>query len=130
MLKAKAENAEIASLLEDNKELIVFAESELNKARASLPAVLCLSNEDMDPKNIMWLSAPPPANLYDLFPASGMQYFGVRSYGFCQEYFLLYKRALGNCVDEAERQLGISEVRNTMDRIKYIHKTIPQIKDA
>jgi hypothetical protein len=49
VLKAKAENAEIASLLEDNKELIVFAESELNKARASLPAVLCLSNEDMDP---------------------------------------------------------------------------------
>ena len=32
------------------------------------------------------------------------------------------QRALGNCMDDAERQLGISEVRNTIDRIKYIHK--------
>lgn len=29
------------------------------KARASLPAMSCLSNEDMDPKNIMWDNGIP-----------------------------------------------------------------------
>ena len=33
-------------------------------------------------------------------------------------------------MDEAERDLGISEVRNTIDRIKYIHKMVPQIREA
>ena len=172
VLKAKAENAEIASLLEDNKELIVFAESELNKARASLPAVLCLSNEDMDPKNIMWdhgipwmidLECLDYGNPISHVMQLALQWSGIVSGkmdvdkmiaffdGYLEAYdncfrgysdvvgvaytwveWLEYniQRALENCVDEAERQLGISEVRNTMDRIKYIHKTIPQIKEA
>ena len=57
--KAKEHDSVIASLLEDNEELLVYVESELNKARASLPAILCLSNEDMDPKNIMWDNRTP-----------------------------------------------------------------------
>ena len=40
------------------------------------------------------------------------------------------QRALGKCMDETERELGISEVRTTMDRIKCIHKTVPQIREA
>ena len=59
VLKAKEENSAVASLLEDNEELLVYAENELNKARTSLPSVLCLSNEDMDPKNIMWDNGVP-----------------------------------------------------------------------
>lgn len=33
-------------------------------------------------------------------------------------------------MDEAERKIGISEVQNTMNRIKYIHKIVPQIREA
>lgn len=33
-------------------------------------------------------------------------------------------------MDEAERKLGISEVRNTIDRIQYIHKMMPRIREA
>ena len=40
------------------------------------------------------------------------------------------QRTLGKCMDEAERELGISEVQNTMNRIKYIHKMLPQIREA
>lgn len=40
------------------------------------------------------------------------------------------QRALGVCIDDDERDLGISEVRNTIERIKYIHEIEPQIKEA
>lgn len=59
VMKAKEENSVIAFLLEDNEGLLVNVESELNKARMSLPSILCLSNEDMDPKNIMWDNGTP-----------------------------------------------------------------------
>lgn len=52
--KAKAKESEIAALLEEKKELLIYAESRLNKAKAALPNMLCISDEDMDPKNIMW----------------------------------------------------------------------------
>ena len=172
VLKAKAENSAIASILEDNEELLIYAENELNKARASLPAVLCLSNEDMDPKNIMWDNGSP--RMIDLEcldygnPIShvmqlALQWSGIvngkmdvnKMIAFFDGYLKAYdncfrgysdvvgvaytwvewleyniQRALGNCMDEAERQLGISEVRNTMDRMKYIRKTVPQIKEV
>jgi len=38
-------------------------------------------------------------------------------------------RALGKCSDENERQLGISEVRNTVARIKYIHDLEEKVKE-
>ncbi|MGN1187539.1 MAG: phosphotransferase, partial [Lachnospiraceae bacterium] len=52
--KAEKEKSEIAPVLAENKELLSYAEEEMNKARAVLPDILCVSNEDMDPKNIMW----------------------------------------------------------------------------
>lgn len=52
-------NSAICSLLEDHEELLVHTESELSKARTLLPAILCLSDEDMDPKNIMWDNGIP-----------------------------------------------------------------------
>nr|WP_300838950.1 aminoglycoside phosphotransferase family protein [uncultured Acetatifactor sp.] len=172
VLKAKEENSAITSLLEENEELLVYAENELNKARASLPAVLCLSNEDMDPKNIMWDNGIPwmidlecldYGNPISHVMQLALQWSGIVSGkmdvdkmiaffdGYLEAYdncfrgysdvvgvaytwveWLEYniQRALGNCMDDAERQLGISEVRNTIDRIKYIHKTVPQIKEA
>jgi len=38
------------------------------------------------------------------------------------------KRALGNCQDEAEQQLGLTEVKNTINRIKYIYQMEDKIK--
>ena len=49
----------IAALLTDNERLLVYAEKELNQARTFLPDVICVSNEDMDPKNIMWNNGNP-----------------------------------------------------------------------
>ncbi|MBQ9764883.1 MAG: aminoglycoside phosphotransferase family protein [Lachnospiraceae bacterium] len=164
VLKAKEEDSEIASLLEDNEELLMYVENELNRARASLPAMLCLSNEDMDPKNIMWDKGVPwvidlecldYGNPISHAMQLALQWAGIvtcymdidkmvaffdgyleaydncfRGYGdivgvaYTWVEWLEYniRRALGNCVDEAERKLGISEVRNTIHRIEYMHK--------
>lgn len=172
VLKAKEDNSVIASLLEDNEELLIYVESELNKARASLPAMLCLSNEDMDPKNIMWDNGMPwmidlecldYGNPISHVMQLALQWAGSvtcemdvdKMIAFFDGYLEAYdncfrgysdvvgvaytwiewleyniQRALGNCMDEAEKELGISEVRNTMDRIKYIHKIVPQIREA
>lgn len=58
-LKANEEKNEIAALLADNEKLLIYAEKELNQARASLPDIICVSNEDLDPKNIMWDNGNP-----------------------------------------------------------------------
>lgn len=172
VMKAKEENSVIASLLENNEEFLVNVEKELNKARMSLPSILCLSNEDMDPKNIMWDNGIPW--MIDLEcldygnPVShamqlALQWSGIVTCGmdidkmiaFFDGYLEAYdncfrgysdvagvaytwvewleyniQRTLGKCMDEAERKLGISEMQNTMNRIKYIHNMLPQIKEA
>lgn len=172
VLRAEAENSGIAALLKDNEELFVHAEKELNKARASLPDVLCVSNEDMDPKNVMWDGETP--RVIDLEcldygnPVShalqlALQWSGVvtcnidaeKMVAFFDGYLEAYdncfraysevfgvaytwiewleyniQRALGTCVDEAEKKLGLSEVRNTIERIKYIHDMENKIKDT
>ena len=172
MLKAKEDAPEIASLLKDNEELLIYVEGELNKARASLPAMSCISNEDMDPKNIMWDNGKPwvidlecldYGNPISHVMQLALQWSGIvtcemdvdRMVAFFDGYLEAYdncfrgysdivgvaytwvewlehniQRALGNCIDEAERALGIAEVRNTINRIAYIHKMEPQIKAA
>jgi len=40
------------------------------------------------------------------------------------------QRALGTCIDEEERKMGISEVKNTIDRIKYIRSMEKEIKEV
>ena len=170
--KANEQNSEIAPVLEDNVQLLIDVEKELNRARKSLPALMCISNEDMDPKNIMWNDGQP--YLIDLEcldygnPVShvlqlALQWSGIttcnmdvektaaffngylnaydngfRAYGdvFGLAYtwidWLEYniQRALGTCVDEEERIMGISEVRNTVDRIKYIRSMEEEIKEV
>ena len=39
-------------------------------------------------------------------------------------------RALGQCRDEEECQLGIAEVKNTLSRIRYIHDKESDIRQA
>lgn len=172
VLKAKEEKSEIASLLEDNEELFIYAEKEMNNARTSLPDILCLSNEDMDPKNVMWDNGNPWVIDLECLdygnPIShalqlALQWSGIvtcdidiekmitffdgymEAYdncfrGYSDVFGLAYtwvewleyniRRALGACMDEAEKMMGISEVRNTINRMKYIHNIEKNIKDA
>lgn len=172
VLKAQTERSEIASLLAENEELLVYAEKEMNYARISLPDILCLSNEDMDPKNIMWDNGNPwvidlecldYGNPISHILQLALQWSGITTCsldiekmiaffdGYLESYdncFRAYsdvfglaytwvewleyniRRALGACMDEAERMMGISEVKNTIDRIKYVHKVEKNIKDA
>lgn len=40
------------------------------------------------------------------------------------------QRALGACIDETDIMIGISEVRNTVERIKYIRNIEREMKEA
>ena len=51
---AKDQDSPIEKLLADNIELLETSKNELNEARKSLPPMRVISNDDMDPKNIMW----------------------------------------------------------------------------
>lgn len=169
-MKAKEQKSEIASLLLENEELLNYAEKEMNKARASLPDILCLSDEDMDPKNIMWDNGNPWVIDLECLdygnPVShvlqlALQWSGITtcdldiekmvSYfeGYLEAYdncFRAYgdvlglaytwvewleyniRRALGECMDDTEKMMGISEVENTINRIQYIHSNEQLIK--
>ena len=59
LCKVNEQNSEIAIILKDNIQLLIDVEKELNQARRDLPDLLCISNEDMDPKNIMWNDGKP-----------------------------------------------------------------------
>lgn len=141
--KAQSENSEIATLLKEKKELLIYVESQLNKAKGTLPKMLCVSNEDMDPKNIMWEETVTEALDMDKLIAFFAGYLkaydnGFRGYseltGIAYNWvdWLEYniQRALGNCVDATEQSLGISEVRNTIRRIKYLYQMESCIKEA
>lgn len=172
VLKTKEGKSEIASLLEDNEELLIYAEKELNKARVSLPDIQCVSNEDMDPKNIMWDNGNPwvidlecldYGNPISHVLQLALQWSGIvtcdmeieKMIAFFDGYMEAYdncfraysdvfglayiwvewleyniRRALGVCMDEEEKTMGISEVRNTINRIKYIHTIEKNIKAA
>ena len=51
---AKGKESSIAPLLEANLSLLENAQNKLNDARKRLPSMRAISNDDMDPKNIMW----------------------------------------------------------------------------
>lgn len=57
--KAKAKDSSIASLLEANMPLLKKAQNKLNEARKKLPSMRAISNDDMDPKNVMWNDGNP-----------------------------------------------------------------------
>ena len=163
-LRALEQGSEIASLLEGSESLLAYADQELNAARASLPNITCLSNEDMDPKNVMWEGdAPWVIDLECLERGNPMShvvqlalqwagtatcelkpenlrvflegYLAAYDNGF-RAYDTLYgiaytwvewleyniRRALGECQDEAEQEMGISEVKNTLERIAYLRQ--------
>ena len=170
--KAQEENSEIAGLLAENEALLYAVEQEMNKARCVLPDMRCISDEDMDPKNVMWENGNPwvidlecldRGNPVSHVLQLALQWSGIttcsiditKTLAFFDGYLEAYdncfrayssvfgvaytwvewldyniQRALGACADEAERAMGISEVRNTIERIKYICSRESEIKEA
>lgn len=168
--RAEAENSGIAAILRDNEALLCDAQNALNEARAALPGIECITDEDMDPKNVMWDGDKP--FLIDLEcleygnPVSGalqlsLEWAGAATCdldfekleaffdGYLNAYdngfraydavfglaytwleWLAYnvRRALGACADEAERGMGISEVKNTVARIRYLKEIEEAVK--
>ena len=169
--EADRQNSFIAPLLKENEQLLNDAQEALNAARLALPAMECITNEDMDPKNVMWDEGKPV--MIDLEcldygnPVShvlqlSLQWSGIttctldlaktkaffdgyletwdngfRNYGsvlglaYTWLEWLEYNitRALGQCQDEEEQAMGVSEVRNTINRIRYIREKEDQIRN-
>ena len=161
---------EVESLLKENLPLLSYAQTELNKARQSLPNITTIIDEDMDPKNVMWENGEPVVIDLECLdygnPVSSaiqlsLQWSGItlcnfdaeKQKAFFEGYFQAYdngfrdyknvfgltytwiewleyniQRALGSCQDKAEQALGLTEVKNTINRIKYIHQMENKIK--
>lgn len=163
---------EIFRLLTENLELLKYAEDRLNEATKNLPNICCISDEDMDPKNIMWENDAPTVIDLECIdygnPVShvlqlSLQWAGITTCnlnirlmkaffeGYLDQYdsgfreydkvfglaytwieWLEYNidRALGKCTDESERKMGMTEVKNTINRIRYIHDKEQEIKET
>ena len=52
--KAEEKQNPVFSRLKENIALLEYAQNKLNEARKKLPPLKAISNDDMDPKNIMW----------------------------------------------------------------------------
>ena len=159
---AAAQGSEIAPLLKENEELLAYAEASMNEARTALPGIECITDEDMDPKNVMWAGGKPLVIDLECLeygnPVSGalqlsLQWAGVttcsldfnklkaffdgylaawdcgfrdydRVFGLAYTWieWLEYnvRRALGDCRDEAEREMGSSQVRETLVRLRHL----------
>ena len=57
--EASAQNSELAPLLRENEALLIYAQEQMNAAGAALPGIETITDEDMDPKNVMWDGAKP-----------------------------------------------------------------------
>ncbi|MBO4629909.1 MAG: aminoglycoside phosphotransferase family protein [Treponema sp.] len=165
-----AECKEVESLLKENLSLLNYAQTELNKARKSLPNITTIIDEDMDPKNVMWKNGEPVVIDLECLdygnPVSSaiqlsLQWAGITLCDFdaekqksffqgylaaCDNGFRDYKsvfgltytwiewleyniqRSLGASQDKTEQEMGFSEVKNTINRIKYIRKMEEKIK--
>ena len=165
-----AECKEVESLLKENLPLLEYAQTELNKARKSLPNITTIIDEDMDPKNVMWDNGEPVVIDLECLdygnPVSSaiqlsLQWSGItlcnfdaeKQKAFFEGYFEAYdngfrdyknvfgltytwiewleyniQKALGASQDKAEQEMGLSEVKNTINRIKYIREMEIKIK--
>ena len=170
--RAKGNANEISDILSENIQLLMYAEAQMNKARKSLPNICCISDEDMDPKNVMWNNGEPLVIDLECLdygnPVShvlqlSLQWSGITTCNldlslvkaFFEGYLAAYdngfrhyddvfglaytwvewleyniRRALGECVDDAERNMGISEVKNTINRIQYLYQNEQEIKNT
>ena len=162
--EANRQGSPVAELLRENEQLLYSAQKELNRARRALPDIVCITDEDMDPKNVMWDNGKPAVidlecldrgnpvsgalqlslqwagiTVCDLKPYLLKAFFegyldafdcGFRDYGsvtglaYSWIEWLEYNinRALGNSRDQGGLETGIAEVRNTMDRLRYLRE--------
>lgn len=169
-LAKSAECKEVESLLKETLPLLDYAQTELNKARQSLPNITTIIDEDMDPKNVMWKNGEPVVIDLECLdygnPVSSaiqlsLQWSGItlcdfnaeKQKAFFQGYFQAYdngfrdyksvfgltytwiewleyniQRSLGASQDNAEQEMGLTEVKNTINRIKYIREMEIKIK--
>ena len=165
-----AECKEVESLLKEHLPLLNYAQTELNKARKSLPNITTIIDEDMDPKNVMWKNDEPVVIDLECLdygnPVSSaiqlsLQWSGItlcdfdaeKQKAFFEGYLQAYdngfrdyknvfglsytwiewleyniQRALGASQDKTEQEMGLAEVKNTINRIKYIHHMEDKIK--
>ena len=168
--QARESKSEIAFLLQENLELLDYAQNQVNEARQNLPDIIRISDEDMDPKNVMWENSNPlvidlecldygnPAshvlqlalqwsgittcnlkrNLVRSFFAGYQKVYDNGFHDYSKIFGLAYawiewleyniQRALGACADEAERQMGVEQVVQTINRIKYLCEKEDDIK--
>lgn len=57
--EAVRQGSGIASLLRENEALLKEAQEAVNAARQALPGIECITDGDMDPKNVMWDGGRP-----------------------------------------------------------------------
>ena len=169
-IQANESKSEITSPLRENLELLEYAQNQVNEARKNLPDIIRISDEDMDPKNVMWENGKPlvidlecldygnptshvlqlalqwsgittcnlKLNLLKSFFAGYHKAYDNGFHDYQKIFGLAYtwiewleyniQRALGACVDEAERQMGIEQVVQTINRIKYLREKEDDIK--
>ncbi|MBO4725751.1 MAG: phosphotransferase [Firmicutes bacterium] len=160
---AKEQGSPIAELLEESIDLLEAAVIKLNDARKSLPLVMAVIDDDMDPKNVMWHEGKPyvidlecldygnpiasslnlalqwagtvnerysEENLIAFFDGYLSAYdnsfrgydslFGI-AYSWVEWLEYNVRRALGMEGNvSAEISLGEQEVKNTINRIRYL----------
>ena len=168
--EAACRGSEIAELLQENEPLLYDVQEKLNRARQALPDIECITDEDMDPKNVMWNDGKPMVIDLECLdygnPVSNalqlsLQWAGIttcmldteKMEAFFEGYLEVYDngfrdygsvlglaytwiewleynitRALGKCQDENERQMGITEAWNTVNRIRYIRESEDRIR--
>ena len=143
--EANRQGSPVAELLRENEQMLYSAQDELNRARRALPDIVCITDEDMDPKNVMWHDGKPVVidlecldygnpvffdGYLEAYDNGFRDYAGVLGLAYTWIEWLEYNitRALGKCRDESERETGISEVRNTISRIRYIRETEDRIR--
>lgn len=56
---AKEKGSELAEALSENRKLLYLAQKEYNTAVDSAPDIVCISNADMDCKNVLWENGNP-----------------------------------------------------------------------
>ena len=162
--QAENRHSALTDLLNENLPLLNEAQEKLNRARLALPDLECITDEDMDPKNVMWMNGRPAVIDLECLdygnPVShvlqlSLQWAGIticsldpdKQRVFLEGWLEAYdpgfrdfagilglaytwiewlefniRRALGQCRDEKERALGEQEVRNTVNRIRYLRE--------
>jgi len=57
--QAERISSPILPLLKADCEILTYAQDAVNTAKAALPDIVCITDEDMDPKNVMWVDGRP-----------------------------------------------------------------------